>query len=130
VPTRPYLARTARSRDAGGVHGRGAAGINGADGADGADRALPARGRITVQGSVERVTLAPASGSPAFEVLVRIDWYGARQDVRVIWMGQRRVPGIEAGIGLRFEGMVTRVDGIPTVYNPRYEIIGRPEDHG
>lgn len=129
MPTRPYLVRTARARDAAVTGSGSGSGSSGGGGTEGAGGALPERGRITVQGSVERVTLAPALGSPAFEVLVRIDWYGARQDVRVIWMGQRRVPGIEAGIGLRFEGMVTRVDGVPTVYNPRYEIIGRPEDY-
>ena len=45
-------------------------------------------------------------------------------------MGQRRVPGVEAGVALRFEGMLSQVDGTPTVYNPRYEIIGRPDENG
>lgn len=77
---------------------------------------------------IRRVTLAPVTAPPSFTVLARIDWYGAPEDVRIIWMGQRRVPGVEAGVTLRFEGMLSRVDGTPTVYNPRYEIIGRPEE--
>lgn len=78
---------------------------------------------------MERITLAPVHAAPTFTVLARIEWQGTRQDVRIIWLGQRRVPGIQAGVKVRFEGMLTRVDGTPTVYNPRYEIIGRPEEY-
>lgn len=136
MPTRPYPARSTRAHDAatdvvGTVAGSGPAGaaVKRETGSVGTGSALPARGRIAVQGFVERITLAPALATPSFEVLVRVQWQGTLQDVRVLWMGRRRVPGIEAGIGLRFEGMVTPVDGRPTVYNPRYEIIGRPEEY-
>jgi hypothetical protein len=47
--------------------------------------------------------------------------------VRLVWLGQRQVKGIKAGTQLRFEGMVSRVDGLPTIYNPRYEIISQQE---
>ncbi|MUK03123.1 hypothetical protein GM708_15075 [Vibrio cholerae] len=90
---------------------------------------MPERGRITAIGTIDRITLAPVTAPPSFAVLARIEWNGTRQDVRIIWMGQRRVPGVEAGVVLRFEGMLSRVDGTPTVYNPRYEIIGRPEEY-
>ncbi|MHA7180436.1 hypothetical protein ACX80J_09995 [Arthrobacter sp. MDB2-24] len=91
--------------------------------------ALPERGRIKARGVIDRITIAPVTSSPSFTVLARIDWNGAEENVRIVWMGQRRVPGIEAGVSLRFEGMLSRVDGTPTVYNPRYEIIGRPEEY-
>ncbi|MDQ0734412.1 hypothetical protein [Arthrobacter agilis] len=90
---------------------------------------LPQRGRIKAHGVIARITIAPATAPPSFAVLARIDWNGANEDVRIVWMGQRRVPGIEAGVALRFEGMLSRVAGTPTVYNPRYEIIGRPEEY-
>ncbi len=96
---------------------------------------LPERGRIRARGVIDRVTLAPASSSPSFSVLARIDrpdrsdGNAAGESVRIIWMGQRQVPGIQAGVALRFEGMLSRVGGTPTVYNPRYEIIGRPEEY-
>ncbi len=94
-----------------------------------AHTALPIRGRIKARGVIDRVTVAPVMVPPAFMVLARIQWNGVREDVRIVWIGQRRVPGVEAGIELRFEGMLSRVDGVPTVYNPRYEIIGRPEEN-
>ncbi|MBG6224783.1 hypothetical protein IWX63_001345 [Arthrobacter sp. CAN_A2] len=92
--------------------------------------ALPERGRIKARGVVTSLTIAPVTSPPSFSVLAGIDWNGARKTVRIIWMGQRRVPGVEAGVALRFEGMLTTVDGTPTVYNPRYEIIGRPDENG
>ncbi|MGR0161023.1 hypothetical protein [Paenarthrobacter nitroguajacolicus] len=47
--------------------------------------------------------------------------------LRVIWLGRTRVPGIEAGVELRLNGMVTTVDGLPAMFNPRYEILSRQE---
>ncbi len=48
--------------------------------------------------------------------------------IRLIWTGQRRISGILPGIEMAFEGMLSIVDGVPTIYNPRYEIIGRSEE--
>lgn len=48
--------------------------------------------------------------------------------LRVIWLGRNRVPGIEAGVELRLEGMVTQQDGLPAMFNPRYEILSRQEN--
>jgi hypothetical protein len=47
--------------------------------------------------------------------------------LRVIWLGRRKVPGIEPGTVLRLEGMVMLRDGMPTMFNPRYEILSRQE---
>ena len=46
----------------------------------------------------------------------------------MIWLGRRRIPGIDAGTELRLEGMVTVRDGLPTMFNPRYEILSRQEE--
>lgn len=89
---------------------------------------LPERGRIMARGVIERITIAPATAPPEFTALARIELGGVRHGVLINWMGRRRVPGISAGVELRFEGMLSRVGGAPTVYNPRYEIIGRPEE--
>ena len=91
--------------------------------------ALPVRGRVGVRGVIDRITVAPATALPSFTARARIEGGGVQQSIRIIWMGRRRVPGVEAGVELRFEGMVSRVEGVPTVYNPRYEIIGRPEEN-
>ena len=96
---------------------------------------LPERGRAHSSGYVESVTLVPAGSAPSFTAVLG-DLQGAyrdpsaahaRQRVRLVWIGQRRIPGVVAGTQMAFEGMVTSVGGRPTIYNPRYEIIGRPE---
>ncbi|WP_026550795.1 hypothetical protein [Arthrobacter sp. Br18] len=90
-----------------------------------------ARGRFAGRGFIDRVTVQPRTNAPQFAATVRLPSSAGTPAVRIqlIWMGQRRVAGIVAGGELAFEGMASQVDGIPTIYNPRYEIIGRPEEH-
>jgi hypothetical protein len=102
-------------------------------------RDLPARGRAVCTGFIESVTHQPPSEQPFFSAVV-VDSVrpGAASDtaggirkpydrLRVIWLGRTRVPGIEAGVGLHLDGMVTQVDGLPAMFNPRYEILSRQE---
>jgi hypothetical protein len=53
---------------------------------------------------------------------------GRRGRLRVIWLGRRRIPGIDAGTELRLDGMLTVKEGMPTMFNPRYEILSRQEN--
>ncbi|MDR6507820.1 hypothetical protein J2805_003527 [Arthrobacter oryzae] len=53
---------------------------------------------------------------------------GRRDRLRVVWLGRRRVPGVDPGCELRLEGMLTFRDGLPTMFNPRYEILSRQEN--
>jgi hypothetical protein len=53
---------------------------------------------------------------------------GPKERLRVVWLGRRRIPGVVAGTELRLEGMVTIRDGLPTIFNPRYEILSRQEE--
>ena len=48
--------------------------------------------------------------------------------LRVVWLGRRRITGIDAGTEVRLQGMVTVRDGLPTMFNPRYEIVSRQEE--
>lgn len=90
---------------------------------------LPQRGRINHRGYVESITILPAQQAPTFAVSV-VDHPappGGRRSavphLRLIFVGQRRVPGIWAGTRLRYEGMVAQIDGVATIFNPRYEIL-------
>jgi hypothetical protein len=98
---------------------------------------LPAKGRVLCQGRIESVTYVPADRTAAFSAIVSDS--GAlrpapggsgsqRHRLRVVWLGRRRVPGIEAGIELRLEGMLSTSEGMPTMFNPRYEILSHQED--
>jgi hypothetical protein len=101
-------------------------------------RELPTRGRVLCRGFIEAVTYAPASQVAAFTaIVVDHDITPARAKpagtnavgrLRVIWLGRRRVPGVAAGTEVLLEGMVTVRDGLPTMFNPRYETISRQEE--
>ena len=101
-------------------------------------RELPQRGRVLCRGFIEAVTYAPAGQVATFTALV-VDHENARARarptrngpagrLRVVWLGRRRIPGIDAGTELRLEGMVTVRTGLPTMFNPRYEILSRLEE--
>ncbi|WP_245953730.1 hypothetical protein [Arthrobacter silvisoli] len=93
---------------------------------------LPARGRVSCTGFIESVTYPPASERAQFSAIVveNITHGGVAASparLRVVWLGRRKVPGLEPGAKLHFEGMVTERDGLPTMFNPRYEILTRQE---
>ncbi|GAA4040349.1 MULTISPECIES: hypothetical protein [Arthrobacter] len=78
------------------------------------------------------MTYQPANEQAHFSAIVvdRIARRGENEPLvrlRVIWLGRRKVTGIEPGTLLRLEGMVTVRDGMPTMFNPRYEILSRQE---
>jgi hypothetical protein len=117
---------------------------------------LPERGRVVCHGFIESVTFVPASDVASFTIVVRdrhtvsksAGFFGALKRsveapgaeskakgavsalparLRVTWLGRRRVPGITAGVELELQGMLTLRDGLPTMFNPRYEILSRQE---
>jgi hypothetical protein len=101
-------------------------------------RELPVRGHVLCRGFIEAVTYAPASQVATFTAIVvdhenapvraRPPGNGSAGRLRVVWLGRRRIPGIDAGTELRLEGMVTVRTGLPTMFNPRYEILSRLEE--
>lgn len=94
---------------------------------------LPERGRAVCVGVIDAVTIEPDSASPSYTAIVtdrdflRMASDGGSHRLKLVWLGRRRVPGIVVGTRLRVEGMVSRRDGLPTIFNPRYEIIGTQE---
>ena len=68
----------------------------------------------------------PAAAQPAGAGRQRPS--GPKDRLRVVWLGRRRIPGVYAGTELRLQGMVTVRDGLPTMFNPRYEILSRQEE--
>jgi hypothetical protein len=64
------------------------------------------------------VTFRPRRGVPALEA----ELYDGTGAVQLVWLGQRRIAGIEPGRRLRAAGFVSECGGRPVVYNPRYEL--------
>lgn len=54
---------------------------------------------------------------------VRAEFFDGTDTVTLVWMGQRRIPGIECGRTLRVRGRLGVLDnGSKAMYNPHYEI--------
>jgi hypothetical protein len=76
------------------------------------------RERVTVSGTLRTVTLRPRAGVPALEA----ELYDGSGTVSLVWLGRRRVPGIEPGRVIVADGRITYQQGGPVIYNPRYEL--------
>lgn len=74
--------------------------------------------RVVVRGIVRSITV-PAEGDPP---AVEIDLDDGSASVRVVWLGRRRIPGIDPGRAMVVRGRLTAAAPRPTIYNPRYEL--------
>lgn len=77
------------------------------------------RERVKLRGSLRTVTLRPRAGVPALEAELR-DGSGA---ITIVWLGRRRIAGIDPGRALEVEGRIGAHGGVRVMYNPRYELI-------
>lgn len=80
---------------------------------------LANRQRADVCGSVRSVTLRPRVDVPALVVEI----YDGSRPLHLVWLGRREIAGIQPGVQLRANGRVSYYRGIPTIFNPFYEIV-------
>ena len=73
---------------------------------------------VTVAGTLRAVTLRPRAGVPTLEA----ELYDGTGAITLIWLGRRRIGGIECGRSLVARGRLTTHDGRPTLYNAEYEL--------
>ena len=76
------------------------------------------RARADIQGSLRTVTLRPRGGVPALEA----ELYDGSATMTVVWLGRRRIAGIEPGRQIRVLGRVGTHDNQRVMFNPRYEL--------
>jgi hypothetical protein len=54
---------------------------------------------------------------------VKAELFDGTDSVVLVWLGQRRIPGIESGRTLKVHGRVGKLEnGAKAIYNPHYEI--------
>lgn len=82
--------------------------------------ACAGRARACVVGTLRTVTLRPRGGAPALEA----ELYDGSDVISLVWLGRRRIAGIEPGRRVRAEGLVSVQDGRKVMFNPRYELRG------
>lgn len=79
----------------------------------------PDRERVRLRGTLRSVTLRPRGGVPALES----ELYDGSGVVTVIWLGRRRIAGIEPGRTVEVIGRTGLQDGVRVMYNPRYSLM-------
>lgn len=77
------------------------------------------RSRVHVRGTLRTVTLRPRGGVPALEA----ELYDGSGAITIIWLGRRRIVGIDPGVSIAVEGRVGVHDGQRVIYNPRYQLL-------
>jgi RecG-like helicase len=80
------------------------------------------RQRVTVHGSIRSVRMLPRAGSPALEV----ELFDGSGSLTLVWLGRRRIHGVECGRTLTASGLVSIVGDQRIIYNPRYELDPAP----
>ncbi|CAN5634877.1 OB-fold nucleic acid binding domain-containing protein [soil metagenome] len=77
------------------------------------------REMVTLQGSVRSLTVRPRGGVPALEA----ELFDGSGVITIVWLGRRRIAGIDPGRSIRVQGRVGVHDGVRIIYNPRYELM-------
>jgi len=80
------------------------------------------RQQVTLSGTLRAVTLRPRAGTPVLEA----ELYDGSGTVTLVWIGRRRIAGIDAGRRVVVSGRVAVQPDRRVMYNPRYEL--RPDD--
>jgi hypothetical protein len=74
--------------------------------------------KVTVSGTVRALTLRPVGGVPALEA----ELYDGSGTLTLVWLGRRKIQGIETGRSMSVHGRVTQQHGGPVIFNPSYEL--------
>lgn len=78
---------------------------------------------VTVFGRLRTVEFC----SPDAHASLEAELFDGTDGVTLIWMGRRRIPGIEPGRTVRARGRLAVRDGRKVIYNPYYEICQASE---
>lgn len=73
---------------------------------------------VTVTGRLKSVVYTPRETLPTLEA----ELFDGSGSVTLVWLGRRRIPGIEPGRTLTARGRFAAVDGRRVIYNPWYEL--------
>lgn len=73
---------------------------------------------VTVFGRLRSVEFCPRDAEASLEA----ELFDGTEGITLIWLGRRRIPGIEPGRTMRVRGRLAVRDGRKVLYNPFYEI--------
>ena len=75
---------------------------------------------VTVTGRLKSVVYTPRETVPTLEA----DLFDGSGSVTLVWLGRRRIPGIEPGRSITARGRFASFGGRQVIYNPWYELVG------
>jgi hypothetical protein len=79
------------------------------------------RGRVaTVHGRLRSVVYTPRETVQTFTA----ELYDGTAAIELVWLGRRRIAGLEPGRRLTARGRVGVYEGLPAIYNPWYRLSG------
>ena len=86
----------------------------------GAQRACDCRcgDEVTVVGRLRSVEICPKDAVASLQA----ELFDGTEGVTLIWVGRRRIPGIEAGRRIKVRGRMAVRNGRKVLYNPYYEL--------
>ena len=86
----------------------------------GAQRACDCRcgEEVTMVGRLRSVEICPKDAAASLEA----ELFDGTEGVTLIWVGRRRIPGIEAGRRIKVRGRMAVRNGRKVLYNPYYEL--------
>lgn len=73
---------------------------------------------VLLRGMLRTVTLRPRGGVPALEA----ELYDGSSVITLIWLGRRRIVGIEPGRSIQVQGRIGTHNRARVMFNPRYEL--------
>ncbi len=76
---------------------------------------------VTVTGRLRTVVYTPRTNWPTLEA----DLFDGSDSVTLVWLGRRRIAGIEPGRHLTAKGRMAVRDDRKVIYNPYYELESR-----
>ncbi|MDG3011398.1 OB-fold nucleic acid binding domain-containing protein [Rhodococcus sp. D2-41] len=73
---------------------------------------------VTMVGRLRSVEACPKTANAS----VIAELFDGSEAVKLVWIGRRRIPGIEPGRSLLVRGRIGERDGGKVIYNPYYEL--------
>lgn len=73
---------------------------------------------VTVFGRIRSVELRPSNEVATLEA----ELFDGTEGVILVWLGRRKIPGIEPGRTIKVHGRLAERDGHKVLYNPYYEL--------
>lgn len=75
--------------------------------------------QVTVVGRLRTVEHCPKDAAATLEA----ELFDGTEGVTLVWMGRRRIPGIEPGRTIKAKGRLADRNGGRALYNPYYELL-------